>query len=74
MPLCTWRSQDLCDIYGIYFQGRATGLGSFLAAESAGAICVMIWDEFQLLESCIKMASARLSRRCKIMTEATAQP
>lgn len=51
-----WLSRYSCDIYGIYFQGKAAGLGSFLAAKSTWAICVMMWDEFQLLESCIKMA------------------
>lgn len=31
------------------------GPGSFLAAGRALPICVMIWDEFQLLERCIKI-------------------
>lgn len=36
------------------FRKGYRGPGSFLAADAALPICVMIWDEFQLLESCIK--------------------
>lgn len=35
--------------------GKDMGPWSFLAAGAALPICVMIWDEFQLLESCIKI-------------------
>lgn len=50
-----WLPADLWDFYDIYFQKGGTGPPSFLAAEPASTICVMIWDEFQLLKSCIKM-------------------
>lgn len=43
------------------FRKGYRGPGSFLAAEAALPICVMIWDEFQLLESCIKKTKTERS-------------